>query len=358
MKTIDRTTAKRNRKRIVKILAVAILTILSTGVWAEEFKKFYDGRYSVEKGAVMTIQNKFGKVNCQVWDESSVSVKVTVTVESSSQEKADKVFEKISIELKGNRSAVSGVSKVGNVSKAEYSIDYDIRMPRWINIEIDNNFGDVFLDEMDGTVKLNLEYGALEAFNMNSNNNVLTIKFGKARTGFINDAKIDIEYSELKTAGAGNLEIVSRFSELTLEKTGTLKLDSQYDNVKAESLDGIISVSRFTDFSINKLNGDFDFDIQYGELAVGHIAPGFTKGNIRNSFAGAKLVFDPKTSFNLNAEMSFGDLNYPKANASIDKETVGYTTNRYMGKIGTASSPMASLTIKSKYANTSISFQK
>ncbi|MBW6461306.1 MAG: hypothetical protein K0B08_12110, partial [Bacteroidales bacterium] len=239
MKTIDKTTAKRNRKRIAQILAIAILTILWTGLRAEEFTKIYEGKYDVDKGAIMTIQNKFGKVNCQVWDESSVSVKVTVTVEASSQDTAEKVFDKISVELKGNRSDVSGISKVGNISEAEYSIDYDIRMPRWINIDIDNKFGDVFLDEMDGTVKLNLEYGALEAFNLNSNTNVLTIKFGKAKTGFIKDGRINIEYSDLKTAGAGNLEIVSRFSELTLEKTGNLKLDSQYDNVKAESLDGI-----------------------------------------------------------------------------------------------------------------------
>jgi len=358
MKTIDKTTAKKNMKRIGTILAIAFLTIIWTGIQAQEFTKTYEGKYSVDKGAVLTIQNKFGKVHCQVWDESSVSMKVTVKVEASSQDKADKIFDKIAVELKGTRSAVSGITKVGSVSKAEYSIDYDIRMPRWINVDLSNQFGDVFLDELDGTVKLNLEYGALEAFNLNGSTNVLTIKFGKAKTGFIKDGRVNIEYSDLKTAGAGNLDIVSRFSELTLEKTGSLKLDSQYDKVKAESLDGIISVSRFTDFIINKLNGDFDFDIQYGELAVGQISPGFKKGSIRNSFAGAKLVLDPKTSFNLNAEMSFGDLTYPKANVSIDKETVGYTTNRYSGKVGTSASPLASLNIKSKYANTSISFQK
>ena len=354
MKTIQNHT--RLNLLLSRLAIIAFLLPWMT-MTAQDFKKTYQEKYAVDKGATLAIQNKFGDINCQAWDESTVSILVEIKVDASSQEKADRVFDKIKVDLSGSRTKVLGITTVGNINNVDFSIDYEIRMPKWIKLDFDNKFGDIILDKTDGATKINLEYGAMEANALNGPNTDLNIKFSKVEAGFIHDGIIHIEYSELELEEAGNLKIYSRFSELKLEKLAQLNLDSQYDDVNVESSGPVISISRFSDLEFEKVDGDFDFDTEYGEVTLDYITPAFKTGRVRNSFAGVSLNFDPGASMKVNAEMQFGELSYPRGNTSLSQETVGYTKNIYTGRIGTASSPSSQLTINSKNAGVKIDFE-
>jgi hypothetical protein len=341
------------------ILIIAFFFIPWLTLMAQDFTKtYYNEKYDVDKGANLVIHNKFGDIHCQAWDESSVAVTVKVKVDASSQEKADRIFSKITVELSGTRTKVEGRTTVSSVSNADYSIDYNIRMPRWININLDNQFGNIYLDEADGLVKINLEYGDMEAKAFNGPNTDLTIKFSNVEAGFMKDGILNIEYSEWDSKEAENLKLYSRFSEISVERIAMLNLDSQYDEASIGSVGQVISISRFSDLNFDKIIGDFDFDIEYGELDVNFISAVFKLGKVRNTFGDASLTFDPKASMNLNAEMEFGELSYPNANTSISQETIGYTTHIYKGRIGAAATPASQLTITSKNADVDIEFEE
>lgn len=339
-----------------RILIPALFLLPWMTISAQDFTKTYQEKYDVDKGASLVIQNKFGNINCLPWDESSVSINVTVKVDASSQEKANRVFDKIDVKLTGSRTKVEGITTVGSISNANFSIDYEIRLPRWINIDLNNQFGDIFLDETDGIVKINLEYGAMEANALNGTKNEFFIKFSDVEAGYIKEGSLNLEYSEWDSKGAENLRVYSRFGEITIDKTASLNLDSQYDEINIGSAGQVISISRFSELDVEKINGDFDFDIEYGELEVNFISAVFKTGKVRNTFASASLTFDPKSSMNINAEMEFGELTYPKATTSMNHVTEDYTTNIYKGKMGAATSTASQLNVISKNGDVEINF--
>jgi len=345
--------------RLSRIVMITIFLLPWMTITAQDFTKtYYQEKYDVDKGASLVIRNKFGEIHCQSWDESSVDITVTVKVDASTQEKANKVFDKIGVQLSGTRIKVEGITTVGSISNANYSIDYDIRMPRWIDIDIDNKFGDIYLDESNGLVKINLEYGAMEANAFNGPKTELTIKFSNAEAGFMKDGTLNIEYGEWKSSGAENLQLYSRFSEISIEKLAKLNIDSQYDEINIGSSGTVISISRFSELEFEKINSDFDFDAEYGDITIHYISPAFKLGKVRNTFAGASLTFDPKASMNISAEMDFGELSYPDSHTSLSQETIGYTKNIYKGKIGSAASPTSQLTITTKNADVDIDFEE
>ncbi|HOX78596.1 MAG TPA: hypothetical protein PLW31_11225 [Bacteroidales bacterium] len=347
-------TYRKSLRTIVLLFSVLLLDPLSgTG---QEYTKIQDGSYNVVKGAELTIRNKFGKINCLAWDESKVTIHVIVKVNASSQEKADRVLNKINVELSGTQTKVEGITTVGSISNSDFSIDYDIRMPRWMKLDLNNQFGDIYLDETEGDAKINLQYGELEARSFKGNSTEMSVKFSDAEIDYIKDGNINIEYSDWESENADNLRFYSRFSDLEAETSGKLVLDSQYDDVTINSAGEIILITRFTDAEIKKINGKFDFDSQYGELNVEYIAPGFVEGKVRNSFSDVNMTFDPKVNINVDAEMQFGELNYPKS-ASISHQTENYTTQVYKGKIGSGTTA-GQLTIIGKNANARISFSE
>jgi hypothetical protein len=351
MKTLEKLINNSLTSRII-ILSFFILGWLS--VSAQDFTKTYQGKYDIDKGAGLVIKNKFGDIKCQAWDESSVSIVVTVNVDASSQEKADKVFNKISVDLSGTRTKVQGVTTVDNISNANFSIDYEIRLPKWVNIDLNNQFGNIYIDETDGQTKINLEYGSMEAVSFNGPQTDLTMKFSDAKAGYMKGGNINIEYGEWELKGTENLRLYSRFSEITLEKVASLNLDSQYDEVNVGSVGQVIVVGRFSGIDFDRINGDFDFDTEYGDVNVEYISASFKTGKVRNSFAGVDLTFDKNATMTIDAEIEFGEMSYPKAKASMNHETVGYTTNIYKGKFGT--NPVSQLTINTKNADVSIDF--
>jgi hypothetical protein len=354
MKTTQNFT---NLSFLTRFVLIAFLLVPWLVITAQDFTKTYKEKYEVDKGASLLIKNKFGDIKCQAWDESSVSIIVTVGVDAPSQEKANKIFDKVDVELTGSRTKVTGITSVDNVNNANFSITYEIRMPRWITIDLNNQFGDIYLDEADGVVKINLEYGAMEANAFNGPKTELTIKFSDVEAGFMKDGTLNIEYSEWESKGGENLKLISRFSEVSIEKMDIVNIDSQYDDVYFGSAGQVIAISRFSDLEFEKISGDFDFDIEYGNLDVDYISAAFKQGKVRNSFAGASLTFDLKASMNIAAEIEFGELSYPKANASMNEETVGYTTHIYKGRIGTVTGTPSQLTIEAKNADVNLDFE-
>lgn len=353
MKTLEKLINNALTSRIL-IISAFFLGWLS--VSAQDFSKTYEGKYDIDKGASLVIKNKFGDVQCRAWDESSVSIVVTVNVDASSQERADKVFNKIRVDLTGTRTKVQGITSVDNISNADFSINYEIRFPKWVNIDLDNQFGDIYIDEADGQTKINLEYGSMEAVSLNGPQTDLTMKFSDAEAGYIKGGNINVEYSECELKGTENIRLYSRFSEIDLDKVANLNLDSQYDEINVGSAGEVIVVGRFSELDFNRVNGNFDFDTEYGDIDIGYISASFKTGKVRNSFAGVELTFEKTATMTIDAEIEFGELSYPKANASMNHETIGYTTNIYKGRIG--SSPSSQLTIISKNADVSIDFSE
>jgi len=352
MKSLQKITTNTFLTKFSLIVIFLLSLMISQ---AGDYTKTFQEKFDVDKGASLIIKNKFGDVQCQAWDENSVSIVVTVEVDASSQERANKIFDKIDVSLTGSRSKVQGITSVGNIDNAYFSINYEIRMPRWITVDLDNKFGEIYLDATDGSVNINLEYGAMEANSFNGPNTDLTVKFSDAEVGYIKDGSLHIEYSEWESKGAENFSLYSRFSEVTLEKVSTINLDSQYDEVSVGDAGQVIAVSRFSELDFESIMGEFDFDIQYGELSVEYISASFKAGKVRNTFAEASLTFDSKSNININAELKFGELSYPGA-ASMNHETIGYTTNIYKGSIGSSSSVSSQLTINSKNADVDIDF--
>lgn len=337
-------------------LVIALLILTATLAIADDFTKTYKEKYTVQKGATLDITNKFGDIHCQVWEESSVAITVTVTVDASSQEKANKVMDKITVTLSGSASLVQGKTEVGSTSSDDFSIDYDIMMPRWMNIDLDHGFGEVYLGEVEGTTKINLEYGALRAAALNGTGTDLNIKFSESVVEYLKDGKVNVEYGGFQSESVGNLKLLSRFSQVIIDKTENLNLDSQYDEIQVGSTGQVVAIGRFSEMKFDKITGSFEFDSEYGDVEIGYIAPGFGSGKVRNSFAGTDLNFDANATFNVDVEVQFGDLDYPSSKASLNKQTIGYTTNIYKGKIGSGSSSAGQITVRSKHANVNIEY--
>ena len=339
-------------------LMATLAMLMSLQATAEDYTRNFTKKFDVDKNATLLIDNQFGEVHCENWDQQAISIDVIVTVGASSQEKANKVFDKITIELKGDRTKVQGLTSMGsmNMDNVQFSIDYSIRMPRSINVDLTCRFGDMFIDAVEGNSKIRMEYGDLEAKSISGGSNKLILKFGDARIQYLKLGNISLEYAELDLDGAGNLDITSRFSELGVEAMEDLNLDSQYDQIVIDKAGAAKVISRFSDIELGSVTKDLSLDVQYGEIEANYIGAGFKTGKVDNAFASVLLVFDPAVSINVEAEMKFGKLRYPKELSSLSYSDQGFTTSTYKGVIGKGSAK-ATLVIEAANGDVTVQYK-
>ena len=49
--------------------------------------------YVISPDAKVTLKNSFGSIHCTTWDKDEISINIVITVDTESQEKADKIFQ-------------------------------------------------------------------------------------------------------------------------------------------------------------------------------------------------------------------------------------------------------------------------
>ena len=348
-------------KTILKIVFFTLILIFLLGIKGvkahDEFTRVIRKEYAVNPDAQVTVNNRFGKIHCTNWDKNAVSFEVTITVTAADQEEAEKKFKRISIDFTDSPSSVSAVTNMDefkNSGRGRFSIDYMISMPVTNNLDVTNKFGDIFINEIQGKARINLGYGNLEAKKLGNSDNLLDIKFSKARVNWIKGAVLSLKYSDMSLDYAGSLRLDSKFSDLDAEKIIALNVVFEGGKLNMENSSAVESRSKFSDIDIQRIEQSLNLDIQYGNCDVHEMPADFTSVSIRNKYGDVSIGLSEQAKYSLEADLKYCELDYPSDNAKFSFRSTTPTENEYKGIIGGTESPVSKVIVHSEYGNVSL----
>lgn len=347
-------------KSIIKSSA-AIVILLFTGINSltahDDFSKVIKKEYTINPDAKLIIDNKFGKVHCDNWAKNIISIEVTTTVEASSESVAARILDKISIVISGSLSLVEARTVFENGDfhgNNRIHINYKITMPVSINLDLTNKFGDIYINELAGTGKIDLSYGNMEVNKLTNSDNLLIIKFSNAHIESIQGAVLTLKYSEIQIEYAGSLRLDSKYS--TIEAAQVISITGNYEGGKLniEKSTAVDSKSKFSDLNITRIAKTLNLDIQYGNCDVHEMPADFTNISILNKYGNISIGISKEASYNLDADLKYCHLDFPEENANLTRKVVTNTSNSYKATVGKAANPSARVTIQSEYGNVSL----
>jgi hypothetical protein len=343
------------------IISFAALVLLIAGtspaIARDEYTKTLKKEFTVNPGAGLILDNKFGKVHCNDWDRNVISIEVTISVEASSETAAGKLFDKVNIVLSGTASQVEGRTVFDGEDfhgKNRLSIDYEVNMPASVNLDLTNKFGDIYINRLDGTGKIALSYGNMEVHKLNNTDNLLTVNFGQADITSIAGAVVSLKYSKMDLEYAGSLRLDSKYSDLDASRVISMTGSFEGGKLSLDNSSVLDSKSKFSDIQVSRLETSLNLDIQYGNCDIEDIPAEFSSITIRNKYGNVSLGIAKGASYSLEADMKFCDLSYPEDKASFSQRIKTNTTQSYKGFIGKAGNSSSKVNIKSEYGNVSL----
>lgn len=252
---------------LTSLLLVSTAFAFANGEPDVEKKKTYSKSYNLSGSDKVSIKNQFGETKILTWSKSEVQVDVTITGKANTEQKAQEIIDRISIEdgktsggvwfktkMKNDNWSGEKDNKKGNHNES-MEINYEIHMPASNPLTLDCQFGKTFVPDMNSEVDISSSFGELTVG-----------KLSKA-------SKLEVSFGKATVESVINSDIVIKFSKAQINKlSGNIKCSQSYSGVKLNidnSVTGLTVKNEFTELVLDvskDLSANYDVYTNFSEL--------------------------------------------------------------------------------------------
>ena len=343
-------------KRIIILIIAVCFVGGGFSAFADEYEKVSEESFSVSKNASLTIQNRYGDILLNTWDKDEVKITVSVICETARKDKADRFFEKVDIEIQGNKDAVRAEThlRFNNSKVKSFAINYTIYAPASLTFYLNNRFGDVFLPDLGGALILDLQYGEFSVGRLLNDKNQLDIAFSEGEIAFFEAGLIDIEYSELEIESAKIITVDSDFSDISIEKAALMNVETGYDEIEIGEVDELIIESDFSEINITLLNNRLNGNLNYGELDLERTRSSVSDIYLTGKFTEIYCGLNAGITWKFLANAEFTDIDFSHDVNYIGKSDENTFKKIYSGLLWDKKDPSAVFTLEAKNCDVKI----
>ncbi len=322
-----------------------------------EFTKTIKKEFQMSGTGEVSLANKYGKVDIQVWDKNVVKINVNIIVKARNEKAANQTFDRIDVDFSNSNSYVKAETVInsskkgswnlwGNNNKGnDFRINYEVFMPKNASLDLYNKYGNAEVAAIGGDAKISVKYGD---FRVESVGRKCEIVLGYGNGTIVNtgDTRMEIKYSKMRIKEANHVEVDSKYSKIYIDQaadvSSTSKYDSyeltrvedftnsgKYDNFEIEQVRTVRANAKYSDFDIEQLGGKGHFDLQYGEAKIEELMAGFGELELNGSYTQFKVQLANGVGFELDADANYADIHYPSGmDVSYEKEKNSHHTVR------------------------------
>jgi len=341
----------------------------------EDFTKSEHKEFDISKSGEVVLSNKYGNIDVRTNDGSKVIVDVEIKVTAKNQDVADEVFDRISINFESSSDYVKTYTSIesnkgswwgGGSKSSQFQINYKVSVPRTVEMDVSNKYGNVYITELDNDLDLDIKYGNFTV--QKAADFDLEGKYGVGEIGSCDNIEADLGYfsgSGLEIGSCNEAEIDSKYSAIRIKKANSIDADAGYDNyrigeVKSFRLDGnynkiniddvddIVTDTRYTSVNIENLGNSADIELGYGGLDIYNVESGFEEITVEADYAGVKMRIASGASYKVNLDASYAGIEVPE-NTDIRVRDKSGNSKHIEGAVG--SNPKGIIRVDSDYGS-------
>jgi hypothetical protein len=306
----------------------------------------------VGKETSLEISNKYGTIHITPWDKDSASIRAEVKAFASNQTKLNKMFEGVSVNITETTYLVRAQTDFtqsinmffesfkGMTSKlisydSRVEIDYYISIPEYLNLKIENKYGDVYIENSTGTFSVSLSNGSFKA-NSLGKGSTINLTFCDATINSMTSGKIDASFSDITIGETGDLTINSISSKYDIKRAESIRSESRRDKFFIDNIVTMQTNAYFTDFKLNDVKKELNLTTKYGSVNADLIEKGFESISINSGYSDISLGFEHGSSYNLDIRHINTFLVLPDKNIKTEKKILNEDKKEYMtfGTVG------------------------
>ena len=320
--------------------------------------------YSVHSNATVDIDNKYGDINITTWNKNRVEITVVITVKGSNEDTVERRLRSIDVEFNATSDWVSAKTIIkknrrswsfwGSNRNSSFQITYFIKMPVTNNVVLDNDYGSIVLNELNGSADINCDYGKITIGELNHKDNVINLDYcSRSTINFMKSGIIDVDYSKLTVDKTATVKVNSDYSTLHFNNANTITFNSDYGSITIENADNITGNTDYVSVRLGTISKNLNLKADYGSIRIKEIAKGFENIDITGKYTSIKIGTSAHNSFDFILDLSYAGFKYNKDHVDLRKDIQKSSKKHFEGSYGKGTSS-SKLTIKSQYGSVSL----
>lgn len=355
-------------KSIYKItllfLLIPLITTANTDKKKHEKNKVIKKEFSVNKDAKVSLNNRYGNLNITTWDKNRVEIEVTITVKGDDLDAVEDKLSSIHVDFNANASYVEAETIFGDKKNSwswwkksknmNYKINYVVKMPKTNSIDLDNDYGTIYLDEISGKANINCDYGKIIVGELLASNNRINLDYCATSTiNYMKSGDLNIDYSKLNVNTSEKLRVNADYSTIKLEKTKSADFNCDYGSISIDDVEDINVNSDYVSVRLGIVRKNMDIDADYGSISVKNLAKDFENATINAQYTGVRIEVDSDAVFNFEIDLQYASFKRDNDKIEFYESNSKSTKKYYKGKYGKGNTG-STLKIKSQYGSVSI----
>ncbi|WP_075342224.1 hypothetical protein [Tenacibaculum agarivorans] len=347
------------------LICVLIPTLLfgSDGMKHEK-SKTVNRKFDVRSDATVYIKNKYGNVNVSTWDKNVVEIEVKITVKGNNLDKVNSKLDAIKINFEASESLVEARTQIestrsnwswwGNNNNINYKINYYIKMPVTNNADLNNKYGNIELESIEGKTNINCDYGSVQTDKLLNSSNTISLDYcGSSVFQYVKSGSVNADYSKVIINESEKLKVNADYTGVKIGKVDHVDFNSDYGSIAVEDVNTVKGNSDYAGMRIGTVRKSLNINTDYGGLRIKNLAKGFDSVIIDGSYAGIKIGTARDNSFSFIVNTSYASFKYPDEHVETFKAIRKTTKKYYEGTFGKEKSN-SKINIKSSYGGVSL----
>ncbi|WP_246067709.1 hypothetical protein [Changchengzhania lutea] len=306
-------------------------------------KKTISKEFTVNKNASLEVNNSYGNIDIITWNENRIVIEVTITTSGNDADKVQKKLDDITVKFSASPERVAAKTiidgknsnswwKWGKNNNVKMSINYTIKLPIANNINLNNDYGNITVDKLEGRAEINCDYGKITTKELMSDNNILNFDYTKnCYFEYIKSGKINADYSDFVVAKAKVLDINADYSNSKIEVAEDINYNCDYGKVTIEKANNISGNADYVTSVIGDVYKTINLNADYGSIKISRLNENAGDVTIKSEYAGITIGLAPTYNFNFIFKLEYASLrdsngfNFTKkVEESSDKYYSGY----------------------------------
>lgn len=318
--------------------------------------------FTVNKDATLKVDNSYGNIDIVTYSGNTVSIEVKIKTNGNDEEKVQKKLDDITVEFNGSSSLVEAKTKFSKSSGSWWNwgknnvnmeINYVIKLPITNSVDLNNNYGFINLDKLEGKANINCDYGKITTKELMADNNSLNFDYtNNSYFEYIKSGKINADYSGYTVGKTKSIQINSDYSKSIVEVAEDVNYTCDYGSIQIDKANNVTGNGDYLTARIGDIYKNVNLKADYGSIEIKQMASNAGNISIESDYVGITIGYSSNYNFNFHFDLQNASLRN-KEGLEFTKQKEESSKKDYEGYYGSSSSGNM-VEIASDYGNVTL----
>lgn len=328
-------------------------------------EKTINKEFNVNANATLKIDNSYGNINITTYEGSTITIEVHIKTNGNDLDKVKEKLNDITVAFEGSSSLVSAKTifnknksnswwSWGKKNSINMEINYVIKMPITNAVDLDNDYGSIDLDKLEGRAVINCDYGKVTTKELMASDNIINFDYtNNSYFEYINGGSIDADYSGYTISKAKDLSINADYTTSEIEIAEDVSYNCDYGSLKINNANNVTGNGDYLTVRLGTVYKSVNIKADYGSIKIGNMAANAHNIEIQSDYNAITIGYDQAYNFDFDIDLKYASLRdaddfefIKKRVESTDKYYQGHRGNSNSGNMVRIKSTYGSVTFK------------